>query len=245
MDERASGLVLRTRPLTETSLIVHWLTPDLGRLATVAKGARRAKSPFRGKLDLFYHADFTFVRSRRSDLHLLREVALRETHAVLRRQLTALQQAAYATALIEQTTETETPLPVVFELLNGLLGQLDRRPPQPPMVLAFEAKLLAELGLEPLADEPLLSAGSRQCLAHLARYDWDAIARLLPSPAQTAELSRFLQGFLVYHLGRVPPQRNAALSTGSPDPPVAGNCGNWPSSDRGPTIPEGPVPSVP
>ena len=40
--ERSTGLILRTRALTETSLIVHWLTPDLGRLATVAKGARRA-----------------------------------------------------------------------------------------------------------------------------------------------------------------------------------------------------------
>ena len=46
--ERATGLVLRTRPLTETSLIVLWLTREAGRLATVAKGARRPKSPFRG-----------------------------------------------------------------------------------------------------------------------------------------------------------------------------------------------------
>ncbi len=212
MDQRANGLILRTRPLTETSLIVHWLTPDFGRLATVAKGARRAQSPFRGRLDLFYRADFTFVRSRRSELHLLREVALQETHAVLRRQLTALQQAAYATALLEQTTEIETPLPVIFELLNGLLGQLDRRPPQPSMVLAFEAKLLTELGLGPLPGEPSLSGGSRQCLAHLARDDWETIARLLPSPAQLTELSRFLQGFLAYHLGRIPPQRSAALA---------------------------------
>ena len=34
-------MILRTRPLTETSLIVHWLTRDFGRISTVAKGARR------------------------------------------------------------------------------------------------------------------------------------------------------------------------------------------------------------
>ena len=34
MIETTRGIILRTRPLTETSLIVHWLTPDLGRLAT-------------------------------------------------------------------------------------------------------------------------------------------------------------------------------------------------------------------
>ena len=61
--ERTTGVVLRTRPLTETSLIVQWLTPDLGRVATVAKGARRPKSPFRGQIDLFYRAEFSFMRS--------------------------------------------------------------------------------------------------------------------------------------------------------------------------------------
>ena len=40
MDERARGLVLRVYPLTETSLIVNWLTEEFGRLSTVAKGAR-------------------------------------------------------------------------------------------------------------------------------------------------------------------------------------------------------------
>ena len=78
MIQSATGMILRTRPLTETSLILHWLTPDFGRIATVAKGARRPKSPFLGKLDVFYLADFSFSRSRRSDLHALREVSLRE-----------------------------------------------------------------------------------------------------------------------------------------------------------------------
>jgi DNA repair protein RecO (recombination protein O) len=65
-DERASGIILRTRPLTDTSLIVHWLTPELGRIATVAKGARKPKSSFYGKLDLFFEADLSFARSQRS-----------------------------------------------------------------------------------------------------------------------------------------------------------------------------------
>src|SRR5580692_12824213 len=105
MIETSTGLILRTRPLTDTSLIVHWLTEDLGRLATVAKGARRPKSPFAGKLDLFYLADFSFQRSRHSELHQLREVSLRQTHAAIRTELEYLQQASYCTALVEQVTE--------------------------------------------------------------------------------------------------------------------------------------------
>src|SRR4026208_2052540 len=101
MDERTSGVVLRTRPLTESSLIVHWLTPDLGRVGTVAKGARRPKSPLRGKMDLFYSAEFSFARSRRSDLHMLREVSLLATRDHLRRDIGYVSQASYCARLIE------------------------------------------------------------------------------------------------------------------------------------------------
>ena len=141
MDEKSSGLILRTRLLTETSLIVHWLTPDLGRIATVAKGARRPKSPFRGKLDLFHVADLSFARSRRSDLHTLREVAIRETYPALRQDLQLLRQAAYGAQLLEQTTETETPLPGMFQLMLGLLTFLTTpqpgRPPEQERPLAL------------------------------------------------------------------------------------------------------------
>lgn len=147
--DEATGVILRTRPLTETSLIVHWLTPQFGRIATVAKGARRPKSPFRGKLDLFFRADFSFARSRRSDLHTLREVVLRDTHNSIRRDLARLRQAAYAAALIEQTSEPETPLPNEFWLYSEYLSDTAGTDPAAARVLAFELKLLAQLGQSP------------------------------------------------------------------------------------------------
>ncbi len=205
MIESATGLILRTRLLTDTSLIVQWLTPEFGRLATVAKGARRPKSPFAGKLDLFYLADLSFVRSRRSELHVLREVGLRETHPALRRDLTLLRQAAYAAALIEQTTETETPLPVVFDLLTSWLAHLAAGGAQG--VFAFELKLLRELGLTPDLDHARLSPGAREIVRRFLGSEWSELESLRVSAQQTEELRRFLHGFLTYHLGRLPPGR--------------------------------------
>ena len=212
MIESATGLILRTRPLTETSLIVHWLTPDFGRIATVAKGARRLKSPFLGKLDLFYLADFSFSRSRRSDLHTLREVSLRETHGALRQDIGRLRQAAYAAAFVEQATETETPLPAVFELIREFLAGLCRHPSAPQMVLAFELKLLHELGLKPDLGATKLTPGAKQIVRALTRADWPAGSRLKPTAAQAGELRQFLHGFLIFHLGRLPRGRAAALA---------------------------------
>ena len=213
MIENATGLVLRTHPLTETSLIVRWLTPTLGRLATVAKGARRPASPFRGKLDLFYLADFSFSRSRRSELHTLREVGLLDTHRALRQELGWLQQASYCAQLIEQTTETETPLPEVFALLRGLLGALGRQAPQPRTVLAFELKLLGLLGLAPDLARTRLNPGARAVVKALTQEDWPAIARLKTTAALALEVRGFLHDFLIFHLGRVPHARDAALQS--------------------------------
>jgi DNA repair protein RecO (recombination protein O) len=212
MIETATGLVLRTRPLTETSLIVHWLTPDFGRIATVAKGARRPKSPFAGKLDLFYGADFSFMRSRSSELHNLREVKLNQTHGAIRADIVKLQQAAYAVNFIEQVSERETPLPVVYELMREFLGQLCHEKILPQLVFAFELKLLRELGMEPRLAESSLSAGTKKIAGILAEENWLAGLRLKLTEAQTIELRQFLHGFLIFHLERLPKGRAAALA---------------------------------
>jgi DNA repair protein RecO (recombination protein O) len=212
MEERTTGMILRTRPLTETSLIVQWLTPDLGRIATIAKGARRPKSPFRGKLDLFYEADFSFGRSRKSELHNLREIVLHDTHAKLREDLGWIRQASYAAAFIEQTTETETPLPEIHGLMTSLVRQLCERPAHARTVFAFEFKMLAQLGLAPELSESPLAPGTIEVARTLRDSEWGAIARLRPSEGQENQLRQFLHGFLIYHLGKIPRGRTAALT---------------------------------
>ena len=213
MNESATGLILRARLLTETSLIIHWLSPELGRVATVAKGARRPKSAFHGKLDLFYACDFSFARSKRSELHTLREVVVRDTHERLRHDLGWIRHAAYAAALLEQTTETDTPLPGIFQLFARLLDFLPQQPPKPRTVFAFELKLLRELGQAPDASETKLSAKAQELLTALMESDWVELPKLQPTGAQVRELQQFLQGFLIFHLGKLPKGRHAALAT--------------------------------
>ncbi|MCP5524474.1 MAG: DNA repair protein RecO [Verrucomicrobiales bacterium] len=209
--ERAHGIVLRCRPLSETSLIVHWLTREHGRLTTVAKGARRPKSAFRGQLDAFYRADFAFVRSRRSDLHTLTEVMLADPHPRLRTEYASLRAAAYAAQLIEQATEPETPLPGIFELLVNLLEALAHIPPSAATVLGFELRMLDELGLAPDLAQARLAPAVRELAEQLADSP-SIVTPPPPAPAAVAALNHFLHGFLIYHLGRIPPRRAAVLA---------------------------------
>jgi hypothetical protein len=119
--------------------------------------------------------------------------------------------AANAAAFIEQATETETPLPGVFELLRGFLDALCRQKPASQLVLAFELKLLAELGLNPDLQKTDLTAGARKIVQALLEHDWQEGLRLKLTRAQTGELRQFLHGFLIFHLGRLPQGRAAAL----------------------------------
>jgi recombinational DNA repair protein (RecF pathway) len=130
----------------------------------------------------------------------------------LRRELGWLQQASYATELLEQTTETETPLPEFFALLSGFLRNLPEHPPQPQTVFAFEMKLLRELGQSPDLAASKLTPGSKQILERLGELDWAATSCVKPSTSQSREVQQFLHAFLIHHLGKVPNGRGSALA---------------------------------
>ena len=85
--EKSEGIIIRLTKLTETSLIVHWCTRDHGLIKTVAKGGRRAKGAFAGKLDLFFEAELNWVRSRKSELHTLSEIAVLDYRENIRKEI--------------------------------------------------------------------------------------------------------------------------------------------------------------
>ena len=77
---------------------------------------------------------------------------------------------------------------------------------------AFELKLLVELGLQPDFEKENLKPDLQQILrVLLLEGDWSKVSRLKMTAAQRTALNRFLHGFLVYHLGKVPTSRDRAV----------------------------------
>lgn len=138
---------MRKVKLTESSLIVTWFTPVFGKMKTVAKGARRPKSAFAGRLDLFFAADITFARSRSSELHGLREVMLLDPREGLRKRYERMLLAAYFVELVEMTTEFEHAVPEIYDLLARALNYLDKNEPTRRAMLRFEGRLGRLLGV--------------------------------------------------------------------------------------------------
>ncbi len=145
--ETTPAILLRRTRFSETSLVISWLTQEHGRLKTLARGALRPKSAFAGGLDLFFECEIAFTRSARSELHPLREAALRNPRDGLRHDYGRVELAAYFVELVELAVEPEHPVPEVFSLLQRALGYMETHAPERRVLLHFENELARALGI--------------------------------------------------------------------------------------------------
>lgn len=144
---QSTAIVIRQTLLTETSLIIGWCCRGQGLVRTVAKGARRPRSAFAGRLDLFATVEIGYAPSRRSDLHMLREASVAAHRFGLRESWLRVLAASYFVRLIEQVAEPATPIPELFDLLTRALDYLDGRDPDMRAVIHFERELARCLGI--------------------------------------------------------------------------------------------------
>ena len=80
------ALILRYVDYGESDRIVHLLTPAVGRLAAIAKGARRSQKRFPGTLDLFNQLRVQVDRRRRGGLARLDPLRAARAGTPLRRR---------------------------------------------------------------------------------------------------------------------------------------------------------------
>lgn len=205
--ERAEGIVLRRLTVTESSLIVTWYTREFGKLKTLAKGARRSKGPFQGKIDLFYRDEIVFLRSRRSDLHLLHDCFLEEAHAELRQSIESLTAGSYVCELVDLATEREDPNEKIYELLATVLPALEVRH-DGVLLIWFELRLLAAAGWKPNWEA---STGLARTLQSISSSSLEGIGRVRLSGEQIAAGREALWQFWDAHLGQVPRTRGFLL----------------------------------
>lgn len=143
------AILLRAIPFGNTSRILLWLAADGGKLATLAKGSQREKSPFLGQCDLFYTCEILYYAREHRRLHILRECAPLAVRTPLRDDWRACAAASYAAALFDRVLPFGPAGPDLFRLLDDTLDGLADRSPGPAFLPRFELRLLRLLGLAP------------------------------------------------------------------------------------------------
>ena len=173
---KARGTLIRRSPLTETSLIVHWCTHEYGIVKSVAKGARRPKNSFAGKLDLFYLCEIEIHPARTGDLHILKDLHIEKARLGLRRNYLQTLAASYFVKLIDRIAEPEAPIPEITDLLDRGLDYLDENIADLRAVGHFEKQLAQFLGVLEAGVEPIRSVG--ELIGNLPKQREELIERL-------------------------------------------------------------------
>ena len=145
------GLVLRETDTRESDKILTVLTGEMGKISVVAKGARSRRSRVSAAAQQLVYAEM--VLSESHGWQILSEASTLELFPGLRQDVLLLSLGSYLAELTDAVTysgmETAQVLPL---LLNALfaLGNLGKEPRQ--VKAAFELRLMALTGFEPLVD---------------------------------------------------------------------------------------------
>ena len=119
--------MLRSIRYGEADRVLHLYTPHRGRVGAIAKGVRRARSRFGGRLEPFFRLRLV-LHEGRGDLLTVTSAETVAGHPRLRESGPALDVAARACDAVARLFETEDPHPPVYHLLCNELALLDAEP---------------------------------------------------------------------------------------------------------------------
>lgn len=141
-----AAFVLHSYPYKETSLIIDILTRSQGRLALVARGAKRPRSALRGVLLGFQPLALSFIhgRSKGSELGILTRAEWVGGLPALRGQ--GLLCGFYLNELLIKMLAREDPHETLFEAYYDALRALSLHKSAAPVLRNFEYTLLREIG---------------------------------------------------------------------------------------------------
>jgi DNA repair protein RecO (recombination protein O) len=147
---KTDAIVLRSLRYGEADRILHMYTPQRGRIGAIAKGVRRTRSRFGGRLEPFCRVRLV-CHEGRGELLTITGVETLDAHGALREHAATLDGAARACDAVARIFETGEPHPEVYNLLANELSLLavDFTQASHANALAFRLKLLVAAGLAP------------------------------------------------------------------------------------------------
>ncbi|MEV4778775.1 DNA repair protein RecO [Burkholderia sp. LMU1-1-1.1] len=137
------AFVLHSYPYKETSLIIDLFTRDFGRVALIAKGAKRPHSQLRGVLQTFQPLSSSWVG--KSELRTLTDAEW--VGGMLPLEKTALLCGFYLNELLVKLLARDDAHPALFDHYVATLNQLAHNEPAPIVLRKFERALLRETGV--------------------------------------------------------------------------------------------------
>lgn len=151
MDEKLTGLVLKSVPVTDTKNLLTVLTPDRGRKTISCHGAKKLTGRNMPAVQPFCYSDF--ICAQKNGFLTLKESFLKESFFELRCDLYSYGLGCYFLELAGECATEEEPAEELLSLTLNSLYALCTKKYQPVIVKAcHELRLLAIEGSGPLYD---------------------------------------------------------------------------------------------
>jgi DNA repair protein RecO (recombination protein O) len=149
---RDKAVVLRTHKLGEADRIVVLMTESRGKVRAVAKGIRKTKSRFGGRLEPTGHVSLLIHEGR--SLDGINQVETIDANRHIREDLDRMGDGLALTEAVDQVAQEGEPNPPLYKMLAAALRTLDEAQERPALLVgAFYWKLLAMEGVQPILDE--------------------------------------------------------------------------------------------
>ena len=144
--KRTTGVVIKVIDHGESDKIVVLYGPQKGKLAGIAKGAKKSKKRFTNKLELFSRLDILYDDRSRGNLVLINEADLLDSFITLREDYEKYIGATLVCELMNLWSKENDADETIYELLVWALRELDSGNPTKTILIFFQAKLYTLLG---------------------------------------------------------------------------------------------------
>ncbi len=192
------GVVLKTTPLRESDLLVTLFTQHHGRIAAVARGARKSKVRFAGALQLLVLARYQLGRRPRGELWALDGAEIVREWTALASDVVAVAHASYVAELVAGLLPPEAPEPHALDVIVAAWDSLAEAGPSPAALRAVELALLEMAGHAPALDACAACGGTLDDGAVFDPTRGGAICRRCAATSRTAGVRPIEPGALAY-----------------------------------------------
>lgn len=149
-DFSTQAIILRTIDYNDSDKIVTLFSYAYGKIAAIAKKAKKSIKRFGGTLELFSLVDVVWSQGRGKGLYLLKEATVVKPFDQIRTDIFKTAYASYWSELIYKWMEEGQRNYPIFELLSYVLCRLDKDEIDVDVLsIVFQAKFLALCGFSP------------------------------------------------------------------------------------------------
>lgn len=146
---KTKGIVLAETNFSEADKMLTILTPDLGKISCVAKGARRLQNKFMSASQIFAFSDLVLYRSK-GDSYYINSAELIESFYSLRVDYDKLDCAMYCLKFTKKNVQENQPSIMMLKLLLNTIYLLSTGEKNTNLIKSvYELKSMCLLGYTP------------------------------------------------------------------------------------------------